>query len=103
MNAVTRFRDFLLYLKGWHEKKQKKYIVAEVGNASKWCNRVPKVFVGFLSVGDFWRGWEFLAVGSFWRVFVYQFIVVAFEIVAIATIIFVYFRHINFIVYFKHI
>jgi len=66
INAVTRFRDFLLYLKGWHEKKQKKYIVGEVGKASKWCNRVPKVFVGFLAVGDFWRCWEFLAVGSFW-------------------------------------
>ena len=65
INAVTRFRDFLLYLKGWHEKKQKKYIVGEVGNASKWCNRVPKVFVGFLAEGVFGR---FLA-GSFCGVF----------------------------------
>jgi hypothetical protein len=66
INAVTRFRDFLLYLKGWHEKKQKKYIVGEVGNASKWCNRVPKVFVGFLAEGVFGR---FLA-RSFCGVFV---------------------------------
>jgi hypothetical protein len=61
INAVTRFRDFLLYLKGWHEKNEKKYVVGEVGKASKWCNRVPKVFVGFLAEG------VFVEVGSFWR------------------------------------
>ena len=70
INSVTRLHDFLLYLKGWREKNEKKYIVGEVGKASKWCNRVPKIFVGFLAKEVFGRFLGVFGGGSFCGVFV---------------------------------
>jgi len=67
INAVTRLHDFSLFWKGWQEKNEKKYIVGEVGKASKWCNRVPESFCGVFGGGSFCGvfGEEFL--WGFWR------------------------------------
>jgi len=53
INSVTRLHDFSLFWKGWQEKNEKKYIVGEVGKASKWCNRVPESFCGVFGGGSF--------------------------------------------------
>lgn len=68
MNAVTRFRDFSLFWKGWHEKNKKKIYMGEYRKGVKSCNRVPE---------SFWKKIFQKKVGGifcwiFWRIFVYR-------------------------------
>ena len=73
ISPVTRFRDLLLYLKGWQQIFQKKYILGGSSKRCFWCNRVPekneKVFgKKFLLAESFWQLGIFVSLEDFWAV-----------------------------------
>ena len=70
INAETRFRDFSLFWKGSVKKNEKKIYIGEYRKGVKSCNRVPKIFGRFLSLGFLWGFWQIFGgefLWGFWR------------------------------------